>query len=158
MFEAIISSFQAVKKNKLKQELLLDELLDKKERLFKRFPKYADPNILLIKNSLVGINVEFKERQAKLADAFYTLATNIVRYAKFNLVEEDDAIQEGVMTCFEKIDRFNPSKGRAFNYFTTVSINQLRAQFRTAKNFNELKRKYHEFSTLRLMTNGWRNY
>ena len=77
-----------------------------------------------------------------LALAFYTLSENIVNYARFNLIDPDDAVQEGVMICFEKIDRFDSRKGKAFNYMTTCILNHFRQLYRTARNYNELKRKY----------------
>src|SRR5690606_33927224 len=87
----------------------------------------------------------YHESQKELANAFYTLSENIVRYAKFNLIDQDDAIQEGVMICFEKIDRFDPQKGKAFNYMTTCILNHFRQLYRTARNYNELKKKYLDF-------------
>jgi DNA-directed RNA polymerase specialized sigma subunit len=54
----------------------------------------------------------------------------------------DDAIQEGVLICFEKIDRFDPRKGKAFNYMTTCILNHYRQLYRSARNYNELKKKY----------------
>jgi hypothetical protein len=47
-----------------------------------------------------------------------------------------------VMICFEKIDRFDPRKGKAFNYMTTCILNHFRQLYRTARNYNELKKKY----------------
>ena len=82
--------------------------------------------------------------QVDLTIAFYLLSENIVRYRKFNLIDADDAIQEGVMICFEKVDRFDPSKGKAFNYMTTCIINHFRQLYRTARNYNELKKKYQD--------------
>ena len=83
--------------------------------------------------------------QQQLATAFYTLSENIVRYARFNLIDEDDAVQEGVMICFEKIDRFDPRKGKAFNYMTTCILNHFRQLYRTARNYNEFKKRYHDY-------------
>jgi DNA-directed RNA polymerase specialized sigma24 family protein len=57
-------------------------------------------------------------------------------------------VQEGVMICFEKIDRFDPKKGKAFNYMTTCVLNHFRQLYRTARNYNELKRKYLDFVQL----------
>ena len=69
----------------------------------------------------------------------------IVKLAKFSHIDMDDAVQEGVMICFEKIDRFNPEIGKAFNYMTTCILNHYRQLYRTARNHNELKRKYQEY-------------
>jgi len=88
--------------------------------------------------------VEFNSAQLELAEAFYLLAKNIIRAFRFQLVDKDDALQEGVMICFEKLHRFNPEKGRAFNFCTTIILNHYRQLYRTAKNYNELKIRYHE--------------
>ena len=152
-FEIIINRFQIAKKNKYKCEFLLEEILETKERLSKRIPGFDDA---LIQSVLVMLNTacrELKESQNELATAFYTLANNIVNYAKFNL-DGDDLIQEMVMTCFEKTSRFNPKRGKAFNYFSTCMLNSARQSWRSAKNYNELKRKFHEFSSLTMMSNG----
>jgi DNA-directed RNA polymerase specialized sigma24 family protein len=87
---------------------------------------------------------EFEAAQMELAEAFYLLAKNIIRAFRFQLVDKDDALQEGVMICFEKLHRFNPDKGRAFNFCTTIILNHYRQLYRTAKNYNELKIRYHE--------------
>jgi DNA-directed RNA polymerase specialized sigma subunit len=101
----------------------------------------------------VGKNAdEFHEAQQQLAAAFYLLAENIIRAFNFQLIDKDDALQEGVMICFEKIDRYNPNhvgkngqKSKAFNYMTTCCLNHYRQLYRTAKNYLELKKRYQEF-------------
>ena len=45
-----------------------------------------------------------------------------------------DATQEGVLVCFEKVDRFLPKKGRAFNYMTTCIISHFRQIYKRQKN------------------------
>lgn len=89
-------------------------------------------------------HVAFEQAQMDLAAAFYTLAKNIIRAFKFQLVDKDDALQEGVMICFEKLHRFDPNIGRAFNFCTTIILNHYRQLYRTAKNYNELKIRYHD--------------
>ena len=87
----------------------------------------------------------YESTQGNLAIAFYTLSENIVRYAKFNLIDADDAVQEGVLVCFEKLDRFNPKFGKAFNYMTTCILNHFKQLYRSARNYNELKKRYQDF-------------
>ena len=86
----------------------------------------------------------YEEIQNLLATEFYTLSENIVRYAKF-AIDSDDAVQEGVCICFEKIDRFDEAKGRAFNYLTTCILNHFRQIYRTARNYNDLRQKYYDY-------------
>lgn len=146
-FENIISTFQNLKKYKARYELLKEASQDTIDRKKKRKKVTKEDKKALKDNQTNLLNVmnEFQESEQLLAVAFYTLSENIVRYAKFNLIDQDDAIQEGVVICFEKIDRFNPDKGKAFNYMTTCILNHFRQLYRTARNYNELKKKYHDF-------------
>lgn len=150
-FETLICRFQEAKRERTKYELIMQDIEDAAARTSKR-NKYSPPA------SWVGIKMlseatarEYQELQKELASAFYILSENIVRYAKFNLIDPDDAIQEGVMICFEKVDRFDPSRGsKAFNYMTTCILNHFRQLYRTARNYNELKKKYHDFLQIRV--------
>jgi DNA-directed RNA polymerase specialized sigma24 family protein len=98
--------------------------------------------------------IEYNLSAKDLTDAFYLLAENIIRAFNFQLIDKDDALQEGVMICFEKVDRFNPNyigkngqKAKAFNYLTTCCLNHYRQLYRTAKNYIELKKRYQDFIT-----------
>lgn len=144
-FERIIGRFQEAKKERLRQDMILADIKNTELRTSKR-KKYKKPESwLAAEESYKAIVEEYIASQKDLASAFFTLSENIVRYAKFNLIDEDDAVQEGVLICFEKIDRFDPTKGKAFNYMTTCILNHFRQLYRTAKNYTELKRRYHEF-------------
>ena len=144
-FEKLIVTFQYSKKEKIKYQLFMDDIKKTEERTLKR-GKYKKPPLWVQTESTYGVvSINYVEMQRQLAMAFYTLSENIVRYAKFNLIDQDDAIQEGVMICFEKIDRFDPQKGKAFNYMTTCILNHFRQMYRTARNYNELKKRYLDF-------------
>lgn len=142
-FESIIQSFQYHKRQKSKYELIIADLKETHER---RVAKYQDDEKKLsLKESEKSHQeacLNYKQHQEQLAYAFYVLSENIANYAKFNGIDIDDAIQEGVLICFEKIDRFDPRKGKAFNYMTTCVLNHLRQLYRSARNYNELKRRY----------------
>lgn len=145
VFETLIVHFQKTKKEQTKYQMFMDDIKATEKRTAKR-AKYQKPNHWNQKEQhYINIKNEFQEVQDELATAFYTLSQNIVRYAKFNLIDQDDAIQEGVLICFEKIDRFDTNKGKAFNYLTTCILNHLRQLYRTSRNYNELKRKYLDF-------------
>jgi DNA-directed RNA polymerase specialized sigma subunit len=95
---------------------------------------------------------DFKKAERILAEAFYILAENIIRAFKFQMIDRDDMLQEGAMICFEKLNRFDPNyttaqgvKSKAFNYFTTCTLNHFRQLYRTAKNYKQLKEKYFNF-------------
>lgn len=143
IFEEVISRFQRSKREKNKYEICIEDM----DGAIRRGNDNVD--FILRRNKLIVLsksaNSMYEETKQQLAIAFLTLSENIVRYAKFNLIDIDDAIQEGVMICFEKIDRFDPVKGKAFNYMTTCILNHYRQLYRTARNYNELKKKYHDF-------------
>lgn len=142
-FENAIVRFQNSKREKCKYEICISDLKG-------AISRGNNNENIAIKLEKIGklyneANSAYNESQGQLAMAFLTLSENIVRYAKFNLIDIDDAIQEGVVICFEKIDRFDPKKGKAFNYMTTCILNHMRQLYRTARNYTELKRKYQDF-------------
>lgn len=152
-FESLICSFQFYKREKARCELILKDMEQTHKR---RFIKYKDDvRKVDLEDSLDDYKeacLRLKELQDRLAYAFYILSENIAHYAKFNGVDVEDAIQEGVLLCFEKVDRFNPNyvgksgkKAKAFNYMTTCILNHLRQLYRSARNYNELKKRYGAF-------------
>lgn len=66
---------------------------------------------------------EFEEEFIRL---FSLLITNIFRSFNFTKVEEEDAYQECFLLVLKKIENFSSDKGPAFNYFTTVILNNMR--------------------------------
>jgi DNA-directed RNA polymerase specialized sigma subunit len=142
MFEAIIAKFQQSKQDKMRYELIIDDLSVSLER---STSKERAEMLRCKKEQYKSVNRTYSESQQLLATEFFTLSENIVRYARYMGVDPDDAIQEGVMICFLKIDRFDPAKGKAFNYMTTCILNHYRQLYRTQRNYKELKRKYLEF-------------
>jgi hypothetical protein len=151
-FEKIISDFQKLKRDLDRLQMIIDDQKDAIDRKSKRKTN-ADWNLGLLNSSQKAHLEAFQEHdltKQRLATAFYVLSDNLVRYAKFHLIDADDALQEGVVICFEKVDRFVPKKGRAFNYMTTCILNHFRQLYRSARNYNELKRKYHDFQQLKI--------
>ena len=143
-FEKIITQFQNSKKEKSKLEILIEDIkstieVKKNKKLDFLCNKEDLKNKEEMHSAALGQHDEAKKH---LAIAFFTLSENIVRYAKFQLIDVDDAVQEGVMICFEKINRFDSRKGKAFNYMTTCILNHFRQLYRSARNYNELKKKY----------------
>jgi hypothetical protein len=143
-FETIIDAFQGFKRAKMRHEL---KLADVKETYHRRKKKYDDEERLCLMTEAESeygrICGSYKDYQEQLAYAFYILSENIANYyARYSGIESEDAIQEGVLICFDKIDRFDPRKGKAFNYMTTCILNHYRQLYRSVKNYNELKRKY----------------
>lgn len=134
VFEESIKKFQKNKQDKQRYELMLEDLIIQNNKELVR-QLQADYDI---------ISKEFSDIKDKLAIAFYLLAENIIKYSKFTLIDAEDAVQDGVIICFERIDRFDPSKGKAFNYMTTCIINNYKQLYRTAKCFQDFKKKYQE--------------
>lgn len=150
-FESIIESFQFYKREKSRYDFILSDLKETHER---RLKKYEDnTRLAIVEDYEKNYNEScqnYKQFQEQLAYAFYILSENIANYARCSGIDVDDAIQEGVVICFEKIDRFNPNyrgkngqKAKAFNYMTTCILNHFRQLYRTARNYNELKKRYH---------------
>lgn len=159
-FESIIHEFQHHKRQKMKFELIMADLRETHDRRCAKYKDNLKESALKESELLYQSSCDaFKEFQEQLAYAFYILSENIANYAKFNGIDIDDAIQEGVLICFEKIDRFDPRKGKAFNYMTTCVLNHFRQLYRSARNYNELKKRYGTFLQDRLetiMVNGRR--
>lgn len=132
--EKIILLFQKTKRDKTLYGLLNQDLKSR--------------NLIndIIEKKFVESSGHFVDIQKNLAHAFYILSSNIVRYAKFSLIDQDDAVQEGVLVCFEKLDKFDPRVGKAFNYMTTCILNHFKQLYRSAKNYNELKKKYQDYT------------
>lgn len=145
VFEANIARYKQSKQDKLKYELIIDDL----KASLNRHTNVQRNAMLASKVSEYNTVVkEFTDSQSQLAMAFFTLSENIIRYRKFHFVDVDDAIQEFVMICFEKLDRFDPKKGKAFNYMTTCILNHYRQLYRSARNFIQLKKKYGDYLNL----------
>jgi DNA-directed RNA polymerase sigma subunit (sigma70/sigma32) len=142
-FEAIISAFQIAKKQKIRCEMMLGDLTETYERKQRMNNAIVFEPLNEKKIKYEDVCEVYKNYQEQLAYAFYLLSENIANYARFSGIDIDDAIQEGVLICFEKIDRFDPRKGKAFNYMTTCVLNHYRQIYRSIRNYNELKRRYH---------------
>lgn len=96
----------------------------------------------LIRSYLKDSDDEDVKREITLC--FYLLSDTILRAFNFKLIDKEDALQEGVLACLSKVQRFNPDRGKAFNWFTTIILNHYRQLYRTCKNDINLKRKYIE--------------
>jgi DNA-directed RNA polymerase specialized sigma subunit len=142
-FESIIQLFQFHKREKERYQMMVNDYEEThNRRLIKHKDEAKKEKLDLISAKHNESFANFKDYQNQLAYAFYILAQNITNYAKFSGIDVDDAVQEGVLICFEKIDRFDPRKGKAFNYMTTCILNHYRQLYRSARNYNELKKKY----------------
>lgn len=144
-FEAIIEAFQMSKRKKLQYQLIIDDLQETHQRKLKVYNDAHKLELLTAqKECYEDICRDFNEYREKLAYAFYLIASNLATYRRYTGVDIDDATQEGVLTCFEKVDKFDRRKGKAFAYMTTCVDNQYRQMYRSTKNHNELKKRYYK--------------
>jgi len=125
----------------LRYQLLIEEEQDRIARLAIRNPISQD-KLLIHQSCLAAANKEWRDSQDELTAMYYKLVTNIVGYSKFKLIDPQDSIQDTVMLLLDKTIKFDVSKGKAFNYLSTVVLNNLRQLFRSAKHFVETKRKF----------------
>ena len=147
-FEQSINNFQRSKKMKARCELMLEDIRGRVDRKSKKKAEIEVRQAELLDMAVRAHSEavwEYEQQQSELAIKFLTLSEHLAQYFHFNLIEPEDAIQEGVVICFEKVDRFIPKKGKAFNYMTTCIANHYRQLYRTSRNYNELKKRYHTY-------------
>jgi|TARA_Y100000310_G_scaffold334444_1_gene414224 DNA-directed RNA polymerase specialized sigma subunit len=81
--------------------------------------------------------------ESELVEKLDLLITNIINTFKFK-IDPDDAKQECFVLAFKILKNFEPKKGSAFNYFTTVCVNQLKLLYTKNKKYMEKIMKYQE--------------
>ena len=75
-----------------------------------------------------------KEYEEKLFELFDILITNIIKGFSFK-VDEEDAKQECFLLILKTLKNFNPEMGNAFNYFTTIILNNLKLLYTKNKKY-----------------------
>jgi DNA-directed RNA polymerase specialized sigma subunit len=75
-----------------------------------------------------------ENHEEELVSLFDVLIQNIIESFKFN-VDPDDAKQECFTLVLKTVKNFKPRKGSAFNYFTTVIINNLKLLYTREKKY-----------------------
>jgi len=84
--------------------------------------------------------------ESELVQKLDLLITNILHTFKFR-VDPDDAKQECFGLAFKVLKNFDPNHGSAFNYFTTVFVNNLKLMYTKNKKYNEKIKKYQDIHT-----------
>ena len=79
----------------------------------------------------------------ELMGLFDLLITNIIASFKFN-IDKEDAKQECFVLILKTLKNFQPSKGSAFNYFTTVIVNNLKLLYTKNKKYEKKISEYHD--------------
>lgn len=85
-----------------------------------------------------------EEYEDELMGLFDLLITNIIESFKFN-IDKEDAKQECFLLILKTLRNFKPSKGSAFNYFTTVVVNNLKLLYTKNKRYDK---KIDEYSDM----------
>jgi len=80
--------------------------------------------------------------EEELIENFDLLIKNIFDGFKFQGVEYDDVRQDCFLLVFVKIKNFIPNKGTAFNFFTTVILNNIRLMYSKEKRQKEKVQAY----------------
>ena len=74
--------------------------------------------------------------ETELFELFDLLISNILVGFSFKL-DEDDAKQECFLLILKTLKNFDPDRGNAFNYFTTVILNNLKLLYTKDKKYAE---------------------
>jgi len=93
-----------------------------------------------------GYLVEPDSYEDELVALLDILITNILMSFKFK-VDFNDAKQECYMLAFKTLKNFKPKNGSAFNYFTTVIVNNLKLIYTKNKKYQKKLSDYQEHVT-----------
>jgi hypothetical protein len=77
-----------------------------------------------------------RKHEEELFSMFDLLVQNILMSYGF-AVDLDDAKQDCFVLILKTLGKFNPENGKAFNYFTTVIMNNLRLIYTKNKKYKE---------------------
>jgi DNA-directed RNA polymerase specialized sigma subunit len=75
-----------------------------------------------------------QEHEEQLFELFDILITNIIKGFSFK-VDEEDAKQECFLLILKTLKNFKPEMGNAFNYFTTIILNNLKLLYTKNKKY-----------------------
>ena len=84
-----------------------------------------------------------KENEDELFQMFDVLIGNIINSFSFKL-DFDDAKQECFLIILKTLKNFNKDNGSAFNYFTTIILNNLKLLYTKNRKYNEKIDNYCE--------------
>lgn len=82
-----------------------------------------------------------KGNEDELMALFDLLIDNIINSFNFR-IEKEDAKQECFVLILKVLNNFDPAQGSAFNYFTTVIVNNLRLIYTKNKKYREKLQEY----------------
>lgn len=86
-----------------------------------------------------------EQTQAELARMFTLLAENLVAYTNKKYgkqphwMDQEDQIQDSVLTCLRRVNNYKQDRSKAFNFFTGVSLNSFRQTYRNDNRYYSRK-------------------
>tara|TARA_Y100001951_G_C11218837_1_gene227485 strand:- start:489 stop:821 length:333 start_codon:yes stop_codon:yes gene_type:complete len=83
------------------------------------------------------------QHEDELIELFDILITNILEGFHFK-IDDEDAKQECFLLVLKTLNNFSPEKGSAFNYFTTVILNNCKLLYTKDKRYKEKLEKYRK--------------
>ena len=87
--------------------------------------------------------IEPRKHEKELFSMFDLLIQNILMSYGF-AIEIDDAKQDCFVLILKTISKFKPENGKAFNYFTTVIMNNLRLIYTKKKKYEDKLSTYED--------------
>jgi len=100
-------------------------------------------------NIILSYQQEPEIYEDQLVSLFDLLITNIIESFRFK-VDPDDAKQDCFTLVLKTVKNFKPRKGTAFNYFTTIIVNNLKLMYTREKKYNQKIENYIETQKDRL--------
>ena len=101
--------------------------------------RYIDNN--KFEEVIKGYKVSPKIYEDALVEMFDLLINNIFDSFGFT-IEKEDAKQDCFVLILKTIKNFNPENGSAFNYFTTIIVNNLKLLYSKNKKYQEKLAEY----------------
>jgi DNA-directed RNA polymerase specialized sigma24 family protein len=84
-----------------------------------------------------------KKNEEELTHLLDLMISGILHGMNFN-IDKEDARQECLLLVFKTLKKFKPGKGKAFNYFSTIIINNLKFLYTKDKKEKDRYKKYLE--------------
>lgn len=88
--------------------------------------------------------IQYSEKEEELIKLLDLLIENIFYGFKFKGLDFDDVKQDCFLLVLKKLKNFSPGKGKAFDYFTTVIVNNIRFLYTKEKKYNKKIQDYTE--------------
>ena len=92
-------------------------------------------------NLILSYQRDPKTYEEDLVSLFDLLITNIIESFNFK-IDSEDAKQDCFVLILKTIKNFNPDTGSAFNYFTTIIVNNLKLLYSKNKKYQEKLAEY----------------